>query len=73
MLPVTTNAAAVFDEIRAKNKMKSDAELARKLDVHPPMVCAMRNKRIPLGNAMVERIVSGGFMSQRRLKQLLES
>lgn len=72
-MQVTTNASAVFDEIRTKKKLKNDAELARELKVAQSMVCAMRKQAIPLGNAMQKRILEGGFMSARRIKALLES
>lgn len=70
---VNTNAAAVFDEVRSKNKIKNDAELARRLDVAQSAISAMRKQSIPLGNAMQKRILDRGLMSARRIKALLES
>lgn len=72
-MQVTTNAAAVFDEVRAKNNIKNDAELARRLDVAQSAISAMRKQSIPLGNAMQKRILDRGLMSARRIKALLES
>lgn len=73
MKPVTTNADAVFDEIRTKHNLSNDAALCRKLDVYPSMVSAMRKQTIPLGRAMQKRILCKGLLSARRLKALLES
>lgn len=73
MPQVTTNAAAVFDEIRTKHKMKNDAHLARELDVSPAMVSSMRSQKIVFGAAMEKRILSRNLMSSRRIKALLDS
>lgn len=73
MPQVTTNARAVFDEIREKHKLANDSALARTLEVAPSMVSAMRAQRIPLGKAMQNRITSNKLMSARRLNELLES
>jgi len=73
MPTVTTNAQAVFDEIREKHSIKNDAELARRLDVAPSAISSMRKQVIPLGRAMCGRILERKLMSARRLKALLES
>ena len=73
MPKVTTNANAVFNEIIAKHKLKNDTALCGKLDVAPSAVSAMRAQRIPLGKAMMARIINNKLMSARRLKELVES
>ncbi|MES2349125.1 MAG: hypothetical protein V4641_16310 [Pseudomonadota bacterium] len=72
-MAATTNATAVFDEIRTKHKMKNDAELARRLEVAQSAISAMRKKSIPLGKAMQGRITERKLLSARKLKELLES
>lgn len=72
-MPVNTNATAVFDEIRLKHKIENDSALARRLEVAPSAISAMRKQAIPLGRAMCTRILERRLMSARRLKALLES
>lgn len=72
-MQVTTNAAAVFNEVRSKNKIKNDAELARRLEVAQSAISAMRSQSIPFGNAMFKRILDRNLMSERRMRALLKS
>lgn len=73
MRQVTTNASAVFDEIKAKHNLPRDADLCRKLEVPPSMVSSMRKQTIPFGKAMVRRVLEKKLMSARRMLALLES
>lgn len=67
------NAAAVFDECIKASKLKNDAELARHLGVHPPMISAMRAGRLTFGNAIQAKIVMYCPVSARKLRKLMDS
>ena len=46
----------LFDHLRAVHGIVSDADLARKLDVAPPVISKMRKGAIPLGASLMLNI-----------------
>lgn len=46
----------LLNEVRATLDLKSDAALCRVLDVEPPVISKVRNKKTPIGALLLIRI-----------------
>lgn len=46
----------LFDSIKAEQRLKNDAELARKLEVAPPQISKVRGGSLPCTDSLILRI-----------------
>lgn len=52
-IPATPGAGKLFDQLRTQFNFKSDAALARWLDVDPPVISLMRHGKRAMGPLMM--------------------
>lgn len=61
----------LFDEVIKQLKLRNDAQLARMLEVAPPVISKMRHKRLPVGASMIIRIHECTLLSVREIRDLM--
>lgn len=61
----------LLDSLLERMHLKSDAALARALDVTPPAISKMRHKRIPIGASILIRIHESTGLNVRELRELM--
>lgn len=66
----TYNPAALLDFAIEKLNLKNDADLSRALNMMPPVVSKVRNKRMPLGPSMLLRLHEEIGMGTLDLKKI---
>lgn len=72
MAKQTTNHHPLFDAIMREAGFRSDAEMARALDVSAPNLCRMRAKRLDVGPTVILRIMDTQGMTLQRIRSLLK-
>lgn len=66
----TANAEAPIDYLLSQMGLKNDAALAVALEVAPPVISKLRNRRLPLGPSMLLRMHDATGMSINSLRDM---
>ena len=66
------NAAKLLDTLRERCQIKSDAALARELDIKPPIISKLRSGHSPLGASVILRIHEHLGMPVKEIRELAE-
>lgn len=61
----------LLDELRQRLNLTTDAALSRVLEVAPPVVSKIRNKRLPVGASLLIRMHEVTDISIRDLRSLM--
>lgn len=61
----------LLDRLMIELRAKNDAELARALEINPPIISKIRHRRMPLGSALLLRIHDVSGLSVRQLQEIL--
>lgn len=61
----------LLDSLIEKLNLKNDAALCRALEVAPPVISKIRNRRLPVGASILIRMHEVSNLSIRELKELL--
>lgn len=64
------NPNALIDTIIEVMSLRNDAALARKLEIPPPVISKLRNKRIPIGAAFLITAHEASGIAIREMKAL---
>jgi plasmid maintenance system antidote protein VapI len=60
----------VIDALISRMGLPSDAELARRLDVAPPVISKLRHHKLPLGASLIISMHEASGISIRELKAM---
>ncbi|HBI70692.1 MAG TPA: hypothetical protein DDZ22_17310 [Massilia sp.] len=66
-----SRAGNLVDTLRSRFGIKSDAALARELDVQPPVISKLRSGRFPLGASLILRIHEHLGMPVKEIRALV--
>ncbi|MGV7210478.1 hypothetical protein ACLB1G_21805 [Oxalobacteraceae bacterium A2-2] len=69
--PLVANQNRLLDHLIKTHQLKNDAELARKLDVMPPVISKIRHHRLPVGATLIIRMMDEFDISLREIRELL--
>jgi len=61
----------LLDTLIERLGLKNDAALSRVLDVGPPLISKVRNRRLPLGSGLLIRMHEVSGMSINELRQIM--
>lgn len=64
-------SAKLLDTIKTEENLKSDAALARLLDVQPPVISKIRKGEAKVGPTMILKIYDETGMSVNRIRKLI--
>lgn len=67
----TKNENALLDLVAEKIGARNDAQLARGLEVAPPVISKIRHNRLPVGTSMVVKIHETTGMTVRDIKSYI--
>ena len=59
----------LLNAVREKLNLKNDAELCRVLEVEPPIISKVRNKKVPIGALLLIRMHEVSKLSIRDLRR----
>lgn len=65
------NPGALLDALMSKLQVKTDAALARMLEVAPPVISNIRHHRLPVGASLLIRMNEVTGLSIRDLRDLM--
>lgn len=65
-----TEPHALLDAIRERFAFKNDAELARALQVGPPVISKLRHRTLPLGATLIIRMTEMFDMPVKEIREL---
>ena len=65
------NAAGLLDAVKAKHQLKNDAALSGVLQTSPGAVCKMRYGHLPVGAALILRMVEDNVMTLPEIRQFV--
>ncbi|NRR28868.1 hypothetical protein HSX11_01595 [Oxalobacteraceae bacterium] len=66
----STGARRLLDTLLQRYKLKNDAELARRLELAPPVLSKLRHGRLPVGPALILRIYDAFDMDVKESRAL---
>lgn len=58
-------------ELIVRLNLRNDAGLSRALDVSPPVICKIRNRKLPIGASLILRAHEETGMSVKEIKSLI--
>ena len=61
----------LLDTLIQRMQLKNDAALCRALEVAPPLISKVRNRKLPLGSGLLIRMHEVSGMSINELRQLM--
>lgn len=65
------SANTLFDIVQEINNVKNDAQFSRELKVSPPVISAMRSKRLTVGPSIILNIHETYSMPVKKIRALL--
>jgi plasmid maintenance system antidote protein VapI len=68
----TPNAEALLDHLLSHMGPKNDAALAAALEVAPPVISKLRNRRLPLGASMLLRMHDATGLSIASMRMIAD-
>lgn len=68
---MNANQAGLLDAVIARHGLKNDAALARKLEVAPPQISKIRKSRLPVGSALILRMIEDDIMPLAEIRQFV--
>jgi hypothetical protein len=69
--PATVDQNKLIDHLLNKMRLKNDAALSRLLEVAPPVISKIRHHRLPVGAALIIRMIEKCDMTLVEVKSFL--
>jgi transcriptional regulator with XRE-family HTH domain len=65
------NPGALLDYLKARKELTSDAQLAKALEVAPPMISKLRHGKLPIGPSILLKIHDATDTPARELRKMM--